>query len=150
MENPFSVVLQGRHISAAGRWIRACLVWLSLGLLVCGCRGEKESGKLLRAEVPLHLEEHLESATVVGSEVPENLPAPVEWRFDAPQSDWKPVLPRDETQPSTRTEPVADAMRIVLRHPPPDSEWIVYAPDGIYIDLPDWDRDDWAWVEAQA
>ena len=33
---------------------------------------------LLTAEVPLHLEEHLDAARIVGSEVPEDLPRVVE------------------------------------------------------------------------
>jgi len=150
VKNSIPVVLRGRDTSAACRQARRRLVWLCLGLLAGGCQGKKESETLLRAEVPLHLEEHLESATVVGSEVPENLPGPVEWRFDAPQPDWKPVSPRDPAERSTKTERVEDALRILLRHPPPDSEWIVYAPDGVYVDLSDWDRNDWAWVEVQA
>ena len=41
----------------------------------------------LTADVPLHLEDHLDAATVVGSEVPADVPVPVEWRFDEPQPD---------------------------------------------------------------
>ena len=47
----------------------------------------------LTAHVPLHLEDHLDAATVVGSEVPADVPVPIEWRFDEPQPDWKPIVP---------------------------------------------------------
>ena len=38
-----------------------------------------------------HLEDHLDAATIEGSEVPADLPEPVEWRFDEPQPGWKPA-----------------------------------------------------------
>ena len=45
----------------------------------------------LTAEMPLHLEDHLDAARIEGSEVPEDIPQAVEWRFDEPQPDWKPA-----------------------------------------------------------
>ena len=51
-----------------------CAVSLLATLLAVGCTG-LDSGQLpLTAEVPLHLEEHLDVATIVGSEVPADLP----------------------------------------------------------------------------
>lgn len=41
--------------------------------------------------MPLHPEEHLDSAVVNGSEAPLELPEPVEWRFDQPQTPWRAV-----------------------------------------------------------
>ncbi|MCZ6515411.1 MAG: hypothetical protein O6850_06075, partial [Acidobacteria bacterium] len=49
--------------------------------------------KPLTADLPLHLEEHLDAASIEGSEVPADVPSAVEWRFDKPQPDWKPVVP---------------------------------------------------------
>jgi arylsulfatase A-like enzyme len=40
--------------------------------------------------MPLKLQEHLDAATVVGSEVPADRPQPVEWQFDEPQPEWTP------------------------------------------------------------
>jgi hypothetical protein len=39
---------------------------------------------VLTADMPLHLEEHLDVATIVGSEVPADAPAVMEWHFDEP------------------------------------------------------------------
>ncbi len=45
----------------------------------------------MTAETPLHLEEYLDFATIDGSQVSEDIPEPVEWRFDEPQPGWKPA-----------------------------------------------------------
>ncbi len=58
---------------------RACL----------GCGGPAP----LTVDRPLHLKDHLDAATIVGSEVPDDIPEPVEWRFDEPQPDWRPATP---------------------------------------------------------
>ena len=111
-------------------------------LLVLMCAG-CDSGP-----APLHLEEHLDAATIEGSEVPEDIPQAVEWRFDEAQPDWKPwVPPIPPRQPAkmTRTD---DALRLTLTE---GTRW----PDGrlrggLYIDLPDWRREDWAYVLVRA
>ncbi len=53
-------------------------VTVVVGLPACG--GSRAA--VLTAEMPLHLEDHLDAATVVGSELPKTMPATVEWRFD--------------------------------------------------------------------
>ena len=53
------------------------------------CSDPVSDAVVLTAELPLHLEDHLDMATIQGSEVPADLPEAVEWRFDAPQPDWK-------------------------------------------------------------
>ncbi len=79
-------------------------------VLCLGCGGPAP----LTVDMPLHLEDHLDVATIVGSEVPADVPAAVEWRFDESQPDWKPVVRREPgikpVQP-TRTE---DALRLTL------------------------------------
>ena len=59
------------------------------GLLVLSCVGCESGPTPLTAERPLHLEEHLDAANVVAAEVPEDIPAAIEWPFDEPQPDWK-------------------------------------------------------------
>jgi len=49
-------------------------------MLCFGCGGPAP----LTVDMPLHLEDHIGAATVVGSEVPANPPQRVEWRFDEP------------------------------------------------------------------
>lgn len=132
---------------------RRISVWpgLLLPIVLClGCSGPAP----LTVEMPLHLEEHLGAATVTGSEVPANPPQPIEWRFDAPQPQWTSARVHPSRRPAqTRTE---NALRLSLREanrfprrpgsvgPPP--------PLGvsIYVDLPDWVREDWAYVLVRA
>jgi arylsulfatase A-like enzyme len=104
--------------------------------------------------MPLHLEDHLDTANIEGSEVPEDLPEAVEWRFDEPQPDWKVVDPCkfeiDSEPPKViRTE---DALRIVLT-----KANAITRPNGrrrrrgsIYVDLPDWQYGDWAYLVVRA
>ena len=69
---------------------------LLLSVLCLGCGGPAP----LTVDMPLHLEEHLDAATIVGSEVPEDIPEPVEWRFDQPQPDWKATPPWNANPPA--------------------------------------------------
>ncbi|MHC4581434.1 MAG: hypothetical protein ACYS14_08245, partial [Planctomycetota bacterium] len=63
-----------------------CFVVFTAMLLLFGCRDtEPEQQTALTAEMPLYLEEHLDSARIVGSKVPDDVLEPVEWRFDEPQ-----------------------------------------------------------------
>ena len=65
------------------------------GALVClGCGGPAP----LTVDMPLHLEEHLDAATIVGSEVPEEYTAFLEAQFEAHRS---------LAQLFTRSDPVA-------------------------------------------
>ncbi len=132
-----------------------CLIILTAVLLLFGCRDtEPEQQTALTAEMPLHLEDHLDVANIEGSEVPEDLPEPVEWRFDEPQPDWKVVDPckfKIDSKPPevVRTE---DALRIVLT-----KANSVTRRSGrrrrrgsVYVDLPDWQYGDWAYVVVRA
>jgi arylsulfatase A-like enzyme len=100
--------------------------------------------------MPLHLEEHLDAATIVGSEVPADLPVPVEWRFDEPQPDWKPAKPlvqlRTAAVEAVRAD---DALRLPLtaRNRAADGPRLIGM---IYVELPDWSLQDWGYVEIRA
>jgi arylsulfatase A-like enzyme len=98
----------------------------------------------LTADVALHLEEHLEAARVEGSSLPPEPPAPIEWQFDRPQPDWKPVGYRLPHERLPHIETIDDAVRLTLsdREPPLG----VLRHGGVYIDLPDWNLEDWAYV----
>ncbi len=130
-----------------------CLIILTAVLLLFGCRDtEPEQQTALTAEMPLHLEEHIDAAHIEGSEVPENTTKPVEWRFDEPQPDWKAIVPHKDIELAQVTQ-VEDALRIVLTQANS-----LTRPDGkkymrrgsVYIDLPDWQREDWAQVIIRA
>ena len=131
-----------------------CLIILTAVLLLFSCRDtEPEQQTALTAEMPLHLEDHLDTAHIEGSDVPEDIPAPVEWRFDEPQPDWKVVDPCkfdiDSKPPEVvRTE---DALRIVLTKANDVTRRRQRRRRGsVYIDLPDRQYEDWAYVVVRA
>ncbi len=120
-----------------------------LAVLLLFISGGCDSGPApLTAETPLHLEEHLDAATIVGSEVPEDIPQAVEWRFDEPQPDWKPWVPPNPPRQPVKMTRTDDPLRLTLTE---GTRW----PDGrlrggLSIDLPDWQREDWAYVLVRA
>ena len=59
-----------------------------LSLALASCSGSPSGSTVLTADMPLHLEQHLDAATIVGSEVPVDAPTVMEWHFDEPQEDW--------------------------------------------------------------
>jgi arylsulfatase A-like enzyme len=123
-------------------------VFFVFALITFCCSGPESEQPLLTAEIPLHLEEYLEAATIEGSEIPEDLPPPVEWRFDEPQPDWKPVIPLNPSSKPVRTTRTEDALRLFLDE---DNAFVDpfrgHVLEGsIYVDLPEWKREDWAYV----
>ncbi len=129
--------------------------WLAplTGLLAVSCVGREQGSAPLTAEVPLHLEEHLDAATIEGSEDPTDAPLAVEWRFDQDQHDWQPTThpnPKTETATARRND---DALQLVLT----EANRAVgvlgnreVLSGGIYVDLPDWKREDWSHVLVRA
>ncbi len=136
------------RFEAARRAALAPLALLAVTLL--GCQNGPEP---LTADVPLHLEDHLESATVIGSEVPADVPAPVEWRFDEPQPGWKPIVPLPPSVRPATLSRTDDALRISLTEANDYELPWSDRPDlagGIYVDLPDWRREEWGNVLVRA
>ncbi len=126
------------------RW-SAPLLALVLALICAGC----DSGPApLTAEMPLHLEDHLDAATIVGSEVPEDIPAAVEWRFDEPQPDWKPAYGDGFSEDLVTLVRTSDALRVILEEKHADSDGDICVH--VYTDLPDWKLQDWAYVALEA
>ncbi|HEU0072969.1 MAG TPA: S41 family peptidase [Dehalococcoidia bacterium] len=74
-------------------------------------------------------------------------PGPVEWQFSEPQPDWKPapVAPGLKTVELERT---TDALRVILSKGADSSTRTLQG--SIYLDLPDWRREDWADVVVRA
>lgn len=125
--------------------------WL-VALLSPGCADRGPDALVLTADFPLHLEDHLKAARIEGSEVPEDVPHPVEWNFDAPQPDWKPVVPLLHSVEPVRTEHANDALRITLTEA---TEYTALDDTlnlcgGIYTDLPEWKREDWGDILVRA
>jgi arylsulfatase A-like enzyme len=113
-------------------------------VFVLGCGGSAP----LSVDTPLHLEEHLDAATIVGSEVPADIPEPIEWRFDETQPEWKTLSLAELDIEPTQLSPADDALRVTLgKSTDEDSE---FAAGVIYVDLPDWTRGDWAHIRVRA
>jgi hypothetical protein len=125
----------------------ACVTLLAL--LLVSCSGSPPGSPVLTADIPLHLEEHLDAATIVGSDVPEDVPQSVVWSFDEAQPDWLPAPVPDQMAP-VRLSVADDALRMTLGDidvtDDEDDAWI----GGIYVDLPDWRRDDWGHIQVRA
>jgi arylsulfatase A-like enzyme len=119
-----------------------------LSLSLVNCSGAPSGAPVLTAETPLHLEDHLEAAVLEGSDVPEDLPQPVVWSFDEAQPDWLPAPLADPMAP-VQLSRADDALRMTL------GDWDVTDDENddsvsaIYVDLPDWQRDDWAHIQVR-
>jgi len=122
---------------------RRSLLLLLPALLACRPSGPEP----LAVRQPLHLEEHLEAARITGSEVPKDLPADVEWRFDAPQPEWKlaPTLVPG-LAPATVVQENG-ALQVRLGEENRSRRGL---GGGVYVDLPGWNRQDWAWLVVRA
>ena len=111
------------------------------------CCGPKSDSKALTSDMPLHLEDHISQATIVGSLASEDAQTSVEWHFNKPQPDWKPIVPlRPGIKPIEPTR-VEDALRLHLTEA---TKFRDRLGGGIYVDLADWDREDWAYIIVQA
>ena len=122
----------------------AGLPHLLLGLWTLGCGGPAA----LTVEMPLHLEDHLDVATISGSEAPAKPPQPVEWRFDQPQPDWKPATPWNPAVRAASLERTGEGVRVTLTDRSRNLNG--FPVGGLYVDLPDWDRADWTDVVVRA
>ena len=117
-----------------------------LGLTLVSSSCSPSGSTVLTADMPLHLEDHLEAATIVGSDVPAEVPSPVEWSFDEPQLDWKPTVPLGPPSKPAQLTRTDDALRVTLT----DTTRYRSPGGGLYIDLPDWKREDWTHVLVRA
>ncbi|MCH7935370.1 MAG: hypothetical protein IIC36_15370, partial [Gemmatimonadetes bacterium] len=114
-------------------------------VLCLGCGGPAP----LTVDMPLHLEDHLGAATIVGSEVPTDVPAVMEWHFDEPQEDWKPLVPFNPTMDPVEVTQLDDALRVTLtdgtrspRNRRPRG--------GLVLEVPDWNYEDLAHLVVRA
>jgi hypothetical protein len=114
-----------------------------------GCESTDPGPEPLSAELPLHLEEHVNAADIEGSDVSEGGPQSVEWRFDQPQPAWKPVGYSNPDTNLPRLRNTDDALRLTLNNAQPVPGWRK-VHGGIYFDVPDWDLEDWAYVIVRA
>ncbi len=122
-----------------------------LTLPLISCSGSPSDSLVLTADMPLHLEEHVDAATIVGSEVPSEVRQPIEWRFDEPQPEWQAPAHRNPYIPPLQMTQAEDALRITLSeaHRDPRGEGERLHGD-IYVPLPDLQRGEWGHVLVRA
>ena len=119
-----------------------------LSLALASCSGSPSGSTVLTADMPLHLEEHLDVATIVGSEVPADAPTVMEWHFDEPQEDWKPVVPWNPTIDPVEVTQLDDALRVTLTDGTRNPDGL---PDGgLVLEVPDWNYEDLAHLVVRA
>ena len=112
------------------------------------CAGSGDERPVLTADMPLHLEDHLDAATIEGSEPPTDPPHAVEWRFDEPQPDWKVARPAAGGYSEADLTRTSDGLRVSLPGGRRNPNGLIAG--GMYIDLPDWRRDEWGEVLVRA
>ena len=122
-----------------------------LTLPILSCSSPSPDTPVLTANMPLHLEDQLDAATVEGSEVPAQALEAVEWRFDEPQPDWKPFVPLEASIKPIEMSRTEDALRLTLT----EANRLPWRSDGsvwgsIYVDLPDYRLADWASILVRA
>ena len=120
---------------------------LALPILLLATCNRRADRLPLTLEVPLHLEEHLADARVQGSEVPKDLPEGAEWRFDKPQPGWKAVVPLIPAVGPAEIEQASGALRVGLTEANRQRRGL---RGGIYIDVPEWNREDWVYAVVRA
>ena len=120
----------------------ACLV-----LFCTSCSDPGSDSVILTADVPLHLEDHLDAATIDGSEIPTDVPEAVEWRFDEPQPDWKPAYGYGFSQKLVEPVRTGDTLRVVIKEEHVDSDGDLCGY--VYTDLPEWQLQEWAYVALE-
>ena len=119
-----------------------------LAVLLTGCADPGSDAFVLTADLPLHLEDHLDVATIEGSEVPADAPPVLEWQFDEPQEDWKPVVPWNPTIDPVEVTQLDDALRVTLTDGTkiPDGRGF----GGLVLQVPDWNAEDLAYLVLRA
>ncbi|MFL6289347.1 MAG: sulfatase [Thermoanaerobaculia bacterium] len=102
-------------------------------------------------KTPLHLEEHLKTARIEGSEVPKDLPEAAAWDFAKPQpgwkARWKAVLPLLPGAVPAAVRQAEGALRVEVTEANRQRRGF---RGGVYVDLPDWNREDWAFLLVRA
>jgi len=116
---------------------------IALVLLCAGCGPAP-----LTVELPLHLEDHLDAATITGSDVPANPPQAVEWRFDQPQPDWKATPLWNPPFGAPTLARSGERLQVTLTNR-------TRVPDGrlrgvMHVAVPAWNRRDWTDVVIRA
>lgn len=128
----------------------AAPVGLLLLLVAPGCR-DSGPGDALSADTPLHLEEHLDRASIEGADVPSELDEPMVWSFAGEAAGWRPlpaVVPGSRPLLSEETE---TGLRLTLTEDaiaPATGDGRLHG--GIFVEVPGWDVSRWSHVLIEA
>lgn len=118
-----------------------------VGLLALAGSGCQSDAARLTAERPLHLEDHLGAAAIEGSELPADVPSPIEWRLDEPQPEWKPLSPLRRNIEPVHVARTEDGLRLTLTE---SNRYSDELHGGIYVDLPGLNGEDWGHILVRA
>ncbi len=127
---------------------RLSLCVLPVILWTASCARSGEDSRVLTADMPLHLEDHLEAARIEGSALPTTMPATVEWLFDRPQPGWKAAAPANRAYNTVQLTQTREALRVTLAEGKRLGSNDL--PGFFYVDVSDWRPDDWALVVVRA
>ncbi|NOR53797.1 MAG: sulfatase-like hydrolase/transferase [Candidatus Aminicenantes bacterium] len=133
------------------KFVRKALIVIVFLVFAFRCSGPGTKQPAISANHPIHLEEYVAQAKIKRSEVPKKFVDSVEWHFDKAQPDWKPIVPLRKSAKSVQTVQMADALRLILEDDV-KSPWsnMTHYSGGIWVDLPDWHREDWAYIVVNA
>jgi hypothetical protein len=84
-----------------------------LAAIMLGCGGADGDLPVLSADMPLHLEDHLDAARVTGSVGPTGSEA-VEWRFDGAETLWRVAPSWSPLVGPATVELTGEALRVTL------------------------------------
>ena len=113
------------------------------------CRGTESGRAVLSVGSPLHLEDHLGAARVVESNARLDVPDPIEWRFDEPQTAWKALAHVMPDLPPPQVEQLKDALRVSLSADHRDERRGRLHGD-FCTPIPELNRADWSHVLVRA
>ena len=121
-----------------------------LGLTLVSCSGSPSGSTVLTADMPLHLEEHLDVATIVGSAVPADVPTVMEWHLNEPQEDWNPVVAGswNPTIDPVEVTQLDDALRVTLTEGTRNPDGV--RRGGLVLEVPNWNHEDLAHLVLRA
>ena len=91
---------------------KLAIILVTVLLLICCSKTELDKQTVLMAKKPLHLEDHLDATVINGSHILEDQPKKVEWLFDDPQPEWKPVILPDTNVKPLEMIPTEDSLRL--------------------------------------
>ncbi|HUF76857.1 MAG TPA: sulfatase-like hydrolase/transferase, partial [Longimicrobiales bacterium] len=134
----------------SARWNRMVVAAVS-SVTLAACSEPSADASPLTVAMPLHLERHLETATLVGSEVPADAAEAgdaMEWQLDRPQSDWQPAIPWSPTIDPVELTQRDDALRVTLTEGTSNPNGVPRG--GIVLQVPELDYDDLAYLVVRA